>query len=1288
MNNTIKKIVATITGLALAATMAPGLAQALTAEELQDQIDALLAQLQTLQSQLAQLQGTTPTVSGCTITSFDRNLKLGMTGDDVKCLQIVLNSDAATQLAASGVGSAGNETSYFGPLTQAAVVKFQEKYAEDCLASWGLTSGTGFVGSTTRAKLNSLLAAGEEEEEEEEVPAAGLSVTLAANTPASATYVRDNTAGTFAQAVADFVKFNFTASKEGAAKVTTLKLTRSGVSADSDLSNVYLYEGNTKLAEMTSFTSKVITFNNAAGLFTVAAGTTKAIMVKADIAASTATVASIVLGINSAAGITTDASAVSGTFPINGNAMAVGTVADLGYANITSTTTFPATIDPGVTNYELWRFNVTANDQKIELEKVVLTMVGTVTADDVINLKLEVAGTQIGSTVEKVDANNQAVFDLTASPGYEIPAGQTKTVILKGDVPTGTNRAFKFTIRTVSDFIVKDTNYGVYVAPLSGGAAFTLIDPDAAGDGTNINVGTLTIGVADDSPTGNVASAAPNVPLARFTYKANGEAIKVTIVKVSVNEEAADQDIDNGKLYYNGSQVGTTDTAVADEATVSYSLGNAVIIPGGETGVFEYRADITQGGGTALAASQTIVVSLVAGTTDATGQESLSSIATSAAAGKTLTVATGALTVAKNLSLADATVTNPTGVVGAANVKVASFVLTAGSGEGVTVTQVVVGDDGDDATEDFGDNFQNLKLMHNSTKIGNTQGTLSGVAGTDWTFTPTPSIVIAAGQQYVIDAYADILTGAAGYGGARVGLEFVSATATGNTTSANTSNTTVADLHSLVISAVGTLTISANAAQPLAGQMVMGAADQVFAMLNFTAGSAENVNVSRIEISDTTSYGGSLSNVKLYDYVAGTQVGATVASLDATDDAEFNLTTSWVIPKNDTKVLVVKATPNAYPSATSGGSHILGIGAAADVDSMGADSGTAIAETVSSAVGNAQDIYRTKATLAKNASSPSGASVAGAGATVLMFDVTADTGRNVILNTVAVQSAGSVDTTSNGDANLYKSTNLTTALATESYVQDLVSVSAAPTGQSLAVTGSASDWDGIPVGATVLVNDTSVSTTAVLRAEVVSVTSTVLTATVVGDISGYAGIDVGVTYRPIQPGVGKTYFGAQSALKGDLATGATTVDVISTDGFATGDTVTFVGYSAAGVLTTSTAGGVITQITDADTLVFSAVTLAATIDYNYLATAANAVTKGFTGNAVGYTGLISTTGEQITAGTTTTFVVKGDTTGGTNLENLRVDIAAVGDVNWDDTLIWQIITDTSGLPVTGGTLTY
>ena len=141
----------------------------------------------------------------------------------------------------------------------------------------------------------------------------GLTVALASDTAASATYIRD-TGAVVAQAVAPFTKINFTASSDGDVKVTTLKVTRNGISTDGDLGTVYLYDGDTMIAENTSFSSKVITFVNSAGLFTVAKGTTKSITVRADIAALNASVSGIILSVNAASDIITNGASVSGSF--------------------------------------------------------------------------------------------------------------------------------------------------------------------------------------------------------------------------------------------------------------------------------------------------------------------------------------------------------------------------------------------------------------------------------------------------------------------------------------------------------------------------------------------------------------------------------------------------------------------------------------------------------------------------------------------------------------------------------------------------------------------------------------------------------------------------------------------------------------------------------------------------------------------------------------------------------------------------------------------------------------
>lgn len=73
-----------------------------------------------------------------------RTLKKGLSGDDVKQLQIYFNTHGY-KLAEEGVGSSGHETNYFGNLTKAATIKFQKDKGLD---------PDGIIGPLTRAKLN------------------------------------------------------------------------------------------------------------------------------------------------------------------------------------------------------------------------------------------------------------------------------------------------------------------------------------------------------------------------------------------------------------------------------------------------------------------------------------------------------------------------------------------------------------------------------------------------------------------------------------------------------------------------------------------------------------------------------------------------------------------------------------------------------------------------------------------------------------------------------------------------------------------------------------------------------------------------------------------------------------------------------------------------------------------------------------------------------------------------------------------------------------------------------
>ena len=119
-------------------------AQNVTIEDLQAQITALLTQITSLQNQVTQLQGGQSQVF---CYDFQISLRLGDRGTAVKNLQQALKEEGLY---------VGTITSNFDTATFQAAVVFQEKYQKEVLAPFDIIRGTGFVGRTTRAKLNTL----------------------------------------------------------------------------------------------------------------------------------------------------------------------------------------------------------------------------------------------------------------------------------------------------------------------------------------------------------------------------------------------------------------------------------------------------------------------------------------------------------------------------------------------------------------------------------------------------------------------------------------------------------------------------------------------------------------------------------------------------------------------------------------------------------------------------------------------------------------------------------------------------------------------------------------------------------------------------------------------------------------------------------------------------------------------------------------------------------------------------------------------------------------------------
>ncbi|MDO8618425.1 MAG: hypothetical protein Q7R49_00610 [Candidatus Daviesbacteria bacterium] len=152
-----KKIILTISFLAVFGLLFVPIgstvkAQTATAADIEALIISLKQQIAQLQAQIAQLQvqqGATP--AWC--HNFNTNLRVGDSGPEVDALYVAL---IIKEALASDRGSDSNFDEYLA----SAVVEFQEKYASEILAPYGLRRGTGYVGPSTRKKLNKLYGCG------------------------------------------------------------------------------------------------------------------------------------------------------------------------------------------------------------------------------------------------------------------------------------------------------------------------------------------------------------------------------------------------------------------------------------------------------------------------------------------------------------------------------------------------------------------------------------------------------------------------------------------------------------------------------------------------------------------------------------------------------------------------------------------------------------------------------------------------------------------------------------------------------------------------------------------------------------------------------------------------------------------------------------------------------------------------------------------------------------------------------------------------------------------------
>jgi len=545
----------------------------------------VLQQVSQVLPQAQQVLSQVPTA--CVGVTFNRDLKLGMSGADVKCLQALLNKDPDTQVAATGPGSPGNETTYFGPKTKAAVVKFQEKYKDEILTPLGLTAGTGYVGVKTRAKLNSLLLAiVVPPTPPAQPPAAGLTVALASDTPAATVLLGK-------QVRAPLLKLVLTNGDATAGKVTKIEIKRIGISNDGVLSSVYLLdeEGN-KVGDEQIFSNGVAVFADTAGLLTIGAGQTVKLTVAGDVASGQS---GYTVGVQ-VTNVQGTFSALNAQLPITGNIMSIGNdITTVVNVDSDSNSSASTTVNPGDTEVVVWKGTITPN-AKVTLSSVAIKAVGNIEPTDLQNFKFYLAGTQIGSTVQ-MGSDYVVKVNLAANP-VTVTSG-SKELKVVADVVKGTGRRVHFDIYT-SAMVATDAEYGVNVpVNVSENADWTTL---------NVGYGRITLQVASDSPVS--VGTTTDALIAKYVLKAYGERVKIErFYATSSNATLTEATIyvdgtEKGKAdVYHGTLIDTVDFYVEAGSSVTIEVKANTTNYTATTITFDLRAEGTTKSGVAVSAS-------------------------------------------------------------------------------------------------------------------------------------------------------------------------------------------------------------------------------------------------------------------------------------------------------------------------------------------------------------------------------------------------------------------------------------------------------------------------------------------------------------------------------------------------------------------------------------------------------------------------------------------------------------------------------------------------------------
>ena len=909
----IAKVAAVATGLAMATSMLSLAPMAHAASLTNSQVQSILSLLSSFgadSATIANVQaaltgqpttgGTGTSTGGSTAAcSFTRDLTVGSTGNDVSCLQRgLLGAGYSIPALSSGAATYG----HFGSQTKTALIAWQKAagvsptsgyFGPISRAHWNLGGGTSSTGGSTGGGV----AVG---------TGTGLKIQLSPTSPNNSVLV----AG---QGIGDLGDFVFSNPTAAPITVTGVTFNRTGVSNDSTMTNVYLYNGGTRITDSAGISNGQFSFSNSAGVFTVPAGMTYTVSVRSDIASGSN---GQQIGVQLvSANVSSGALDSSVSFPINSGYQTISSANLASVVFSTSANTIPtavATISPQP-SYTVWQNSVSVSTNPVKLTSMRFTNLGSVDSTALTNLRLYVDGVQAGSAVPAMAADRTVTFDLSSAP--VTLSTQTHVIKVVADVVGGSSRTFQFSLQRSSDAMMVDSQLNQPVTPNVGNSstAFSAVTTALV---TIQSTGTGGVSVSKDpsSPINSVAQGASNVKWASFDMLASGEPTKVNDLYVCASEANYGGGLANGKVFFNGVQVGFTKAIVdctATPAGTDFSLGSSMILPAGQSATVDIYADAKTGVATStitantnLPNNESVTVKLVTGTSNAQGQQSLTStgVPASTVAGNPVSITSSSLTAAKYTGYANQTV-----IAGTNNARLGAFTLSAGSTEDMSVNTITI-----TASTSMASEITNLTLKDDAT--GAVIGTAIPTPSTSNTF--SVSLTVPMSSTKTIDVYGNLLSSAS----VLLGLSGASTNATGATTGLSANANSIM-LQSITVGS-GTLNIGVGASNPVNANVIAGSSNIEVGDFTLAAvNSPFTVQKLEIDVPNTAAAAIRQLSIQYKDSTGTTQtVNQALQQGVSTSTAQFSGLT-FAVPMNSSADVSVWV---STPTIASGGSALSG----------------------------------------------------------------------------------------------------------------------------------------------------------------------------------------------------------------------------------------------------------------------------------------------------------------------------------------------------------------------------